>query len=144
MAAKGIRISATDENGAEQDIGMIGDAAKTSEQNFGALQFPSTISLADSNATTADAEVLATLNDSQPYNMLTIVVSAFTATALNITASQDGTNFGIVLPSKDNENTAGAAIAAVGTYHLFGSYNSVIMTQSCAGGETDQWRQWTK
>jgi len=141
---KGQIIAGKDSNGNRKDIGMVGDAAKTSEQNFGSIPWPTTVSLSDSNATTADTEVLATLSDSGSYNMLTIVVSAFTATALNITASVDGgSTFGIALPSKDSPNTAGAAIAAVGVYYLRGNFDTVVLTQSGAGGVTAQFKQGT-
>lgn len=122
------------------DGGLLVETQAGSTWAYG--NWPNTVSLADVGVTAADAEVLATLTNSTPYNMLTIVVSVFTATALNITVSQDGSTFGIALPSKDNPVTAGAAIAAVGTYHLFGSFDSIAITQSGAGGVTAQYRQW--
>jgi len=138
-----------DENGDWVPIGATTDtsgnpAANVTVDKIRNTFYPHTISLLDSGSTTADAEVLSTLSNSTAYNMLTIVVSAFTATTLDITVSQDGTNFGAALPSKDNPVTAGAAIAAVGTYHLEGSFDAIKMTQAGAGGVTAQWRQWVK
>ena len=80
----------------------------------------------------ADAATV-TLTNLESYDLLTITVSTFSATALNITASIDGTIFVAVLPSKDNFSTAGAAIAATGTYLVRGKFKSIKLTQSGAG-----------
>lgn len=120
-----------------KNVGGAALVSQTSDSQWAYGNWPNTLFDDGSFVGAADAATV-TLTNLESYDLLTLAVSAFTATALNITVSVDGTNFVAYLPTKDNFSTTPAAIAATGVYFVRGKFSAIKLTQSGAGGVTCQ------